>query len=649
MFQINKVRANHVIDHAAEELKKYLRMMMPDEGEIAINYDPDAKEGFRLGLLEDFGLPCEAEDVALDDVIHVDTTETGGILAGSNPRSVLFAVYRFLRENGCRWLYPGVDGDFVPVKKIEGVKYHKLPDHRFRGFCNEGSESQTCMMEAADYYAKLEMNVYMMEWFIPRGYYERYYNHKFNEANRPLESISDQQIRQWKVAIEAEISKRGLMFHDIGHGWMTKPFGLPANNGKIPQEILDSFTEEDKSVLALVKGKREFYGGNKPVFTNVCMSRPDVRTAIAKEVADYAEKSGHVDYVHVWMADGTRNHCECEECLKKTPSDWYLMIMNEIDEELTRRNLDTRIVFIVYVDTFWPPKEVTIKNPRRFSLLYAPIFRSYSSSVTKDTVTPPIKPFVHNNWETPVSTEEGFAHLKEWQKIWPGPCFSYEYHFWRHQYLDVGSLAIARRIYEDIRGLKYMGLDGFVEDGSQRSGFPNAFPVYIYAETLMNRDCDYDAVLEDYYSHIYGEDWKEAKALFEAVENVFEFAYMEGECSTDINVDKYYNPEYAAKFVKVPELAARARVLSADHAIMPTRPQTVSWQLMGYYAEYLEHWGRLMTAKALGNTYEAREIAKRFTDEFGRHEVAIERYYDHGLLGHIVRHVIKITTKEVIW
>jgi hypothetical protein len=165
----------------------------------------------------------------------------------------------------------------------------------------------------------------------------------------------------------------------------------------------------------------------------------------------------------------------------------------------------------------------------------------------------------------------------------------------------------------------------------------------------MNRDCDYDAVLEDYYSHIYGEDWKEAKALFEAVENVFEFAYMEGECGTDTNVDKYYNPEYAAKFVKVPELAARARVLSADHAIMPTRPQTVSWQLMGYYAEYLEHWGRLMTAKALGNTYEAREIAKRFTDEFGRHEVAIERYYDHGLLGHIVRHVIKITTKEVIW
>ena len=475
-MKICKLRANHVIDHAAEELKKYLRMMMPEDGEVEILFDPKGESGFRLGLLEDFGLENEAEDVALDDVIHVDTDKNGGILAGSNPRSVLFAVYRLLRKNGCRWLYPGVDGDFVPVKPIEGVKYHKLADHRFRGFCNEGSESQQCMMEVADYYAKLEMNVYMMEWFIPRGYYNRYYDHKFNEKNRRPESVSDQQIRQWKVAIEAEISKRGLMFHDIGHGWMTKPFGMPANNGKIPEEILNAITPEQKSVLALVDGKREFHKGNAPIFTNVCMSREDVRAGVVREIADYAEKSAHVDYVHVWLADGTRNHCECEECLKKTPSDWYLMIMNELDEELTRRKLDTRIVFIVYVDTFWPPKEVTIKNPRRFSLLYAPIFRSYSSSVTENTVTPPTKPFVHNKWETPVSTEENFAYLKEWQKIWPGPCFSYEYHFWRHQYLDVGSLAIARRIYEDILGLKWMKLDGFVEDGSQRSGFPTPSP-----------------------------------------------------------------------------------------------------------------------------------------------------------------------------
>ena len=48
MFTIRKVRANNTIDFAAEELKKYLRMMMPKAGEIPISYDPQAEEGFRL-------------------------------------------------------------------------------------------------------------------------------------------------------------------------------------------------------------------------------------------------------------------------------------------------------------------------------------------------------------------------------------------------------------------------------------------------------------------------------------------------------------------------------------------------------------------------------------------------------------------------
>ena len=74
MIQINKLRADHVIDFAAEELKKYLRMMMPECGDIGISYNPNATDGFRLGLLEDFGLPFEGKDAVLDDVIHVDTT-----------------------------------------------------------------------------------------------------------------------------------------------------------------------------------------------------------------------------------------------------------------------------------------------------------------------------------------------------------------------------------------------------------------------------------------------------------------------------------------------------------------------------------------------------------------------------------------------
>ena len=149
---INKIRADHVIDFAAEELKKYLRMMMPESPEIDIVYNPDAKNGFRLGLLSDFSLDTsEASDLRLDDIVHIDTDNNGGIIAGSNMRSVLFAVYRFLYENGCRWLYPGIDGEHIPVREIGPVYYHKMADNRFRGFCNEGGESQQCMIETIDF------------------------------------------------------------------------------------------------------------------------------------------------------------------------------------------------------------------------------------------------------------------------------------------------------------------------------------------------------------------------------------------------------------------------------------------------------------------------------------------------------------------
>ena len=74
MYKIHKITSNPTVDFAAEELKKYLRMMMPREGEITIDYAPDATDGFRLGLMSDFGLDTsEAEDTYLDDIGHIDT------------------------------------------------------------------------------------------------------------------------------------------------------------------------------------------------------------------------------------------------------------------------------------------------------------------------------------------------------------------------------------------------------------------------------------------------------------------------------------------------------------------------------------------------------------------------------------------------
>ncbi len=644
-FQIKKIRADHVIDHAAEELKKYLRMMMPEAGDVEISYDPEAKDGFRLGLLEDFGLENEAEDPYLDDVVHIDTDENGGILAGSNMRSILFAVYRFFKLNGCRWLYPGIDGEYIPIKDIVPQKYHKKADHRFRGHCNEGAENQQCMLETIDFYAKQEINVYMLEFDNPYVYYDLYYNHTNNQENRPPEKVSRELVMQWKRQCEAEISKRGLQFHDMGHGWTAEPFGIDSAEGWTSRQV--SLTEEQKTYLAEIKGERKLHGGIA-LNTNLCMSNPKVRTIMADSIVKYAKTHKNVDYLHVWLADGVRNHCECEECQKMRPTDYYMMIMNEIDEKLTALNLDTRIVFIAYYDTLFAPEKVKVNNPKRFSLLYAPITRSYTASVTENTEAVPPLEYIRNDWKVPKKAEENLGYLKAWQEMWPGPCFSYEYHFWRHQYLDPGGMELAKRIYEDIRGLKYMGLDGFVEDGSQRSFWPNGFAIYVYAETLVNSEITFEELKEDYFSHIYGKDWKDALGYLEKMSAAFDFGYMEGEKSENLDISTYYKPSQQKKLEMVAEIAAEGRSIADKHLKMPTRPQTVSWRLLKKHTEYCEGIASFMIEKCKGHNILALEKYKEFFASFGKYEIELERYYDQYLACYSYFRFMKLANKLIL-
>ena len=632
MLTINKLQTHSAVEHAAQELKKYLRMMMPEAGEIEIAYHPEAKDGFRLGFLEDFGVAFTGEDPVLDDELYIETDVNGGIIAGSNPRSVLFAVYRYLRENGCRWLYPGIDGDYIPMQDIVPVSYHKLADHRVRGFCDEGYASQTAMLEAIDYYTKLELNTFNLEFFNPIVYYSRYYSHFYNEANRMPEPVPDEQILQWRRQCEVELNKRGMRLTGIGHGWSCRALGLTENpsmdDGNI-KETTEGLPQETIDMLALVKGERKFFMG-RPNYTQLCFSKPEVRSLVADCFVDYVKTHTNYELVVFSFSDGSRNHCECAECVKMRPSDWQNMILNEIDEKLTKAGLDTMVGFSMYVDTMFAPHQVKLNNPGRFQMCYCPITRDYTSSVTEDTVAPEPLPYTVNAWKTP-TTEDGYGLLKDWQTVYPGDTYCYEYHFWRHQFVEPGGYALAKRIYEDVRSLKIMGLCGMLEDGSQRSGFPNGFPVYIYAETLMNRDCDFEAVRADYFEHIYGKDWQKVDEVLRDVSTAFDFAYMEGARSTDEEVSAYYDPSRVTRLQAVHNMASRLRFLFKTHHVMPNRPQTVSWRLLNRYAEWLDWMANIVIEKAKGNDWKARELAEQFRVEFGKYEIEMERYYEHGM------------------
>lgn len=630
MYKIYKITSNPVADFAAEELKRYLRMMMPRCGEITIEYNPEAKDGFRLGLMQEFGLDVsEVKNPELDDIVHIDADEQGGIIAGDNPRSILLAVYKYLTINGCRWLYPGVDGEFIPIKNVEAVKYHKAADCRYRGQCNEGAESQQAMLETIDWAPKVGMNVYMLEFDIPTVYYDWYYSHRHNTANREPEPVSADTVLQWKRACEAEIAKRGLQFHDIGHGWTVEAFGIDSK-GAWSAKGDHPVPEEAVQYLAEIDGERKLYM-NIPVNTNFCMSNPEARKIVANYVADYAQENSHVNYIHVWLADGQKNHCECEVCRTKTPSDWYVMLLNDIDEELTNRKLTNRIGVAVYSDTAYEPTCEYIKNPDRFFMILGAITRSYTYSIPKDPQVP-LTPFVLNKSGRLETMEEHMMRLKLWQKFVPSPAISYEYHFWRHQFYAPGVLSFARRLYEDVLSYKENGLDGMIEDGSQRAFFPNGISYYVYANTLFDTSLDFEKLVKDYFAHAYGEAGDKVIAFLQKIDELMPHTYMEARHSKRRDKSQHFRPEMEEKLLSVEPLTREFEQVLEAYKNMPYRVQTVSVRMMILYMQYLRGYANAMALKAVGKDDEAQAAAKAFWNEFGKNEIAWERYYDHAMM-----------------
>ena len=629
MYSINKITSDSIIDFAAEELKKYLRMMMPECGEPEISYAPDACGGFRLGIMQDFGLDVsDAEDIELDDILYIDCDKEGGIIAGSNARSVLLSVYEYLRQNGCRWLMPGIDGEYIPIKDIECVKYRFKPSHRYRGWCSEGAQFHPDVIDAIDFAPKVGMNVYMIQFINPYFFYNFYYSHKENTENREPEEISRNQAIQWKRHCETEMAKRGIQFHDIGHGFNYLPFGISiARNAD--GSFVTPVTDEQMKFLAMRDGKRQLFR-ETPANTNFCMSNKEARDMVSDYIVEFSKNHGNIDYLHVWLADGSNNHCECEECQKKTPSDWYITLLNETDEKLTKAGLNTRIVFIAYVDTTWAPLEETIKNPSRFTLLFAPIFRSYAHSVEKDRERTKLLPYTRNKNEFPKSLGASLDYLEEWQKVWKGSNISFEYHFWRHQCYDLTGRMQAQVINEDIKRYEENGVNGVIACGSQRSFFPSGLAFYTFARTLFDTSLTYEEIEKDYFSALYGEDWEKIRTYFEKLFDALPFEYFSRDCAVR-RPNVHYDLERAKRIAEIRDITKEGRDVIKSLHKYDYRVRTVALNLLMYHADVCDLISDWIGAKARGEIDLAWELLAKARIEAGKEEARFERYFDHGL------------------
>lgn len=622
-LNIYKIGKHQTLNYAAEELKKYL-IKMCDGIDINIldaeAYDVTQKEALWLGLNDEFNDKefLSVGDPKFDDGIMISVNSGRGIISGVNPRSTLMGVYKFLYECGCRFLRPGKDGEYIPKVAINSLKAeisHK-PSYRHRGLCIEGAVSYENVFDIIEWSPKVGFNSYFIQFREAFTFFERWYNHKNNSEKKP-ESFEVENAREIVARLEKEIEKRGLLYHAVGHGWTCEPLGIPGLNW---DEKYLSVPDTVKGYLALVDGKRELWEGI-PLNTSLCYSNPKVQSMMIESIVDYLKIHKNIDILHFWLADGTNNQCECENCKDTRPSDFYVRMLNELDKRLTEEGISTKIVFLIYVDLFWPPVEEKIENPERFIMMFAPFDRVYDKSFVTNEKKVPISEYKRNDIDRPSSIPENLAYLEAWKEIFKGDSFDFDYHFmWAHLY-DPGYFKIARVLYEDIRNLKNIGLNGYISCQLQRTFMPTGLGVYVMAKALWDDSITFENIVEEYFNAAFGEAGKKCSTYLEKLSDMFYPSFiLEKVCDIDEGE--------AVRFAGIVEYVKGYKAFIEDNIKQELECHRTSFRYLKFHAEMVSQYAEILEARAKNNEQEAWAIWEKLRHMLQSEEESIQRAFD---------------------
>ena len=516
-----RIGSHRTVKLAANELAKYFRMMDPNaivDVRIYDDYDPQRKDLLWLGMSAAFDAKLPAvDDKKLDDAILLEVENFGGIISGTNVRSVLLAAYRFLRELGVAWIRPGQGEELVPNRALDmcSVNVCEAASYRYRTVVIEGAISYQHVHNMIDWIPKAGMNGYNIQFFMPFTFFNRWYGHEHNQTLESKQITYEDVIHIHRKVIE-DIDERSLEHYAVGHGWTSDPFGVTAGGwakfeGEIPESIRDH--------LALVNGKREFSGGI-PMNTQLCFSDPVVIDTICQYAVEYCRNNPTVTCLCVTFADGSNNHCECEKCKNKRPADLYVNLLNNLDRVLTENGIDTKVSFAIYTDTMWVPLEERFHNPDRFIGVFCPITRNYCDSYQdmdfENLETPPV--FERNHISLPNSVSQSMALLRDWQeKVDFSDAIIFEYHSWTSPNYDITRMELAKLIFRDIQTLEKMGLSGYSSCQVQRHGFPNNILMESMATALWNKNASFDEMVERYMKNCYGKEYDTAREYLEQI------------------------------------------------------------------------------------------------------------------------------------
>ena len=335
---------NEVYEFAAEELASCWAKI---NGDILHRY---TKRPLNCLIPVYIGSPAFVKEMAGESVCteflrydgyYLSVNEKRIIASGNYPRSALYAVYRLLEEAGCRWMFPGPAGEFLPeTLAFSDCEIIDNPDYAVRATADDTAMSEIPdsyvreITEKFDWAAKNRLNTY---------FWSGVNIHNGNAFLSPL--------------ILRELNKRGTVIEIGGHN--------------TPHYVDRALFETKPYLFREVNGERRPDG-------NFCTSCDEAVQMVIDGVGRMIEKMPGLGCFHLWFEDVFEGSwCSCEKCRHLTPTEQMMRVISAVAKAYPNLSVD----FIMYHDS-GDISSLSEELPKNISAYFAPRERCYAHCIS---------------------------------------------------------------------------------------------------------------------------------------------------------------------------------------------------------------------------------------------------------------------------
>jgi hypothetical protein len=254
----------------------------------------------------------------------------------------------------------------------------------------------------------------------------------------------------------------------------------------IPPEMYDEHPE----YFSLIDGKR-VRPGAEDMFTQRCVSNPDVSNIIIGKIKQGFAKFPDVKVFGVGQQDGGGGWCQCSDCVAmdgtQTGTGQYsnrlIRFINKLANAIAPTHPDKYVGTFSYGEARRPP-DIDIADNVSITFCYG------GGNYMKKLSDP----------DDPTNAA-AMVDIKGWLKK------SKNIHFWEHYWtsnVDSCLAPYARTVTEGYRDLKKLGLKGICGETRPPYWPGQRFFFYAVARKCWDTSLDFDEILDDYSNEAYG-------------------------------------------------------------------------------------------------------------------------------------------------